>query len=96
MGEPYSRPNPTGSQTGPAFGGMESTSKEAPASVGIHLVETKGAEGVLEEVEKEVVDKRKRREGSNKLARELKKLDSSVNFGRKKASKEVVPSTSQC
>lgn len=32
-----------------------------------------------------VADKRKQRERSNKLARELKKLDNSVNYGSKKA-----------
>lgn len=42
------------------------------------------------------MEKRKQKEGGDKLARELKKLDSSITYGSRKASKEARPSTSKC
>lgn len=45
---------------------------------------------------KEGGDTRKCKEGSDKLSRELKKLDNFVNYGSKKAFKEVRASSTKC
>lgn len=75
--------NSTGLQTPPSSNGLENPGWAALALVGIKKLKAKGGKDgkrMLHTLQKVGVEKRKRKDGGDKLAWELKKLDSSVIY----------------